>query len=148
MNDNAISILKKAKGIKVGENGIYHGEYKLSFRQERKSGEKGLEAGFQFSTTKDGRRGDIDVDYRFGISHLGAGNSDIQDNGELSKGAIFFSGLPRKQDGRSFTPGCFVSDFLSRLDDARFSPVNPPTRRKMARFTPKSHRLPCAFRAR
>jgi hypothetical protein len=101
LNDNAISILKEARGIKVGENGIYHGEYKLSFRQERKSEEKGLEAGWQISATKDGRRGDIDVDYRFGISHLGAGNSDVQDKRNYQKHIDRWPGLPTWSDKKA-----------------------------------------------
>jgi hypothetical protein len=85
LNDNAISILKQARGIKVGSNDLLHGQYKLSFRQERKNGVKGLEAGFQISATEDGRLGDVDVDYRHGFSHIRADNSNVQAKGNCKK---------------------------------------------------------------
>ena len=98
LNDNTTSILREARGVKAGENGMFHGEYKLSFRQERKDGKKGLEAGFQVSATRDGRRGDLDVDYRFGISHLGAGNSDVRAKGNYQKHIDRWPGLPNWWD--------------------------------------------------
>jgi hypothetical protein len=94
LNDNAISILKQARGVEVGKNRVYHGEYKLSFRQERTDGVKGLEAGFQISATEDGRLGDVDVDYRHGISHIRANNSNVQAKGNCGKHNDRWPGLP------------------------------------------------------
>ena len=62
----------------------YHKGFPDSYRQDRKSGVTGMEAGLQPSYSKDKLRADIDVDYRF-LSHLGTANSDIRAKGNYQR---------------------------------------------------------------
>jgi WD40 repeat protein len=47
----------------------------------------------------DGRRAEVDVDYKFGLGHLGAGNSDVRDKGNYQKHIDRWPGLVNWWDG-------------------------------------------------
>ena len=74
---------KKFLGIPMGQP--YHKGFPYSYRQIRQEGVTGLEAGVQPSYSRDGARSDIDVDYRFGLSHLQPANSDVRAPGNYQK---------------------------------------------------------------
>jgi hypothetical protein len=79
--------LEKAADFDKGENGIFHKGYPTSFRQSRKIGLPGQEAGLHISFTPDGRRAEIHIDYRFGLLHLMSANSDPRANGNRQRHA-------------------------------------------------------------
>ena len=90
------------------ENTVYHVGYPYSYRQT------GKEPNMQFSLSEDGRRADIDVDYRSSRSpqalfngHLTAANSDVR----VGKN-------PRLHNGRWNGFVAWWQDVFGRLDDA------------------------------
>jgi RHS repeat-associated protein len=93
LTSNAESTLKAATHLEYGKNTFFHAEFENSYRQERKDGKKGLEAGFQISATKDYKRADIDVDYRFGFAHVKEDNSNVQAEGNFQKQIDRFPGM-------------------------------------------------------
>jgi hypothetical protein len=94
LKEGAIAKFGKAQGFESSPNapfGVlevfqkYHKGFPLSYRQLREPGVTGMEAGVQPSYSRDGRRSDIDVDYRFGLSHLQPANSDVRAPGNYQK---------------------------------------------------------------
>lgn len=91
LKEGATEKFANAAGFKKGSNKVlgvitvYHDGFPDTFRQTRKEGVKGQEAGLQPSTSKDGRRSDIDVDYRFGGAHFKPSNSDVRASGNYQK---------------------------------------------------------------
>lgn len=92
LKEGAVDKFAQAKDFKYSSNrkllGLiqpYHKGFPDSYRQTRKEGVKGLEAGLQPSISEDGRRSDIDIDYRFGAAHLKAANSDVRAPGNYQK---------------------------------------------------------------
>jgi hypothetical protein len=73
--------LERAAHFEKGENHIFHKEYPISFRQFRRIGLRGQEAGLHICLTRDGRLAQIHIDYRFGLLHLGPANSDVRADG-------------------------------------------------------------------
>lgn len=73
--------LDHAEHFLKGENHIFHKDYPLSFRQFRRIGLHGQEAGLHFCLTRDGRFAQIHIDYRFGLLHLWPANSDVRAQG-------------------------------------------------------------------
>jgi hypothetical protein len=78
---DALQKLERAAYFEKGENHIFHKEYPISFRQFRRIGLRGQEAGLHICVTRDGRFAQIHIDYRFGFLHLGPANSDVRANG-------------------------------------------------------------------
>jgi hypothetical protein len=80
LTESALDTLKRSKEFKRGaDNSVYHKGYPVNYR------ELGGVPSIQFSVAQDGRRTDIDVDYRsssFPVSmfngHLSASNSDVR----------------------------------------------------------------------
>jgi len=64
---------------------MYHKGFPNSYRQEREEGVKGMEAGLQPSYSRDKKRSDIDIDYRFGLEHFKPANSDVRAPGNYQK---------------------------------------------------------------
>lgn len=78
---SALQTLERANGFDKGENHVFHKDYPLSFRQVRRIGLHGQEAGLHFCITRDGHFAQIHIDYRFGLLHLQPSNSDVRANG-------------------------------------------------------------------
>lgn len=78
---DAAGTLERAANFEKGENHIFHKGYPRSFRQVRKIGVHGQEAGLHFCLTPDGQFAQIHIDYRFGLLHLEPANSDVRANG-------------------------------------------------------------------
>ena len=81
LTPDASGKLERAAHFLKGENHIFHKDYPVSFRQFRKIGLHGQEAGLHICLTRDGRFAQIHIDYRFGLLHLGPANSDVRANG-------------------------------------------------------------------
>jgi hypothetical protein len=81
LTPDAAQKLERAAHFEKGENHIFHKEYPISFRQFRRIGLRGQEAGLHICLTRDGRLAQIHIDYRFGLLHLGPANSDVRANG-------------------------------------------------------------------
>jgi len=79
--------LERAALFLRGENHIFHKDYPISFRQFRRIGLHGQEAGLHFCLTRDGRFAQIHIDYRFGLLHLGPANSDVRAEGNHQRHA-------------------------------------------------------------
>lgn len=79
--------LEHADHFLLGENHVFHKDYPISFRQFRKIWLRGQEAGLHFCLTRDGRFAQIHIDYRFGLLHLGAANSDVRAEGNHQRHA-------------------------------------------------------------
>jgi len=77
----ASQTLDRAAQFDKGENHVFHKDYPKSFRQSRRIGFRGQEAGLHFCVTRDGRFAQIHIDYRFGLLHLEPANSDVRANG-------------------------------------------------------------------
>ena len=83
----ALDTLARSKEFKRGvDNAVYHQGYPISYR-----GQTGVPS-VQFSVALDGRRADIDVDYRRSIfpvglfnGHLTASNSDVRAGNNYDK---------------------------------------------------------------
>ena len=105
----ARDVLEKSREFfRDHENTVYHVGYPHSYRQT------GKEPNMQFSLSEDGRRADIDVDYRSSRSpgalfngHLTAANSDVR----IGKN-------PRLHNGRWNGFVAWWQDVFGRLDDA------------------------------
>lgn len=78
LREDSLAVLDRAVEFRRGRNGMYHPSYPVSYRQVRKRGTPAREAGLQLSTSLDGLRGDIDVDYAFGLLHLLPYGSDVR----------------------------------------------------------------------
>jgi len=81
LTPDAAQKLERAAHFEKGENHIFHKEYPISFRQFRRIGLRGQEAGLHICMTRDGRFAQIHIDYRFGLLHLLPTNSDLRANG-------------------------------------------------------------------
>lgn len=79
--------LELADHFLMGENHVFHKGYPISFRQFRKIWLRGQEAGLHFCLARDGRLAPIHIDYRFGLLHLGAANSDVRAQGNHQRHA-------------------------------------------------------------
>jgi hypothetical protein len=114
LTPEARDVLEKSREFfRDHENTAYHVGYPHSYRQT------GKEPNVQFSLSEDGRRADIDVDYRSSRSpkalfngHLTAANSDVR----VGKN-------PRLHDARWHGFVARWQDFFGRLDD-----VSEPSR--------------------
>ena len=95
LKPNALELLAKSKEFaRSGDNVTFHKGYPICFRS--RNGVPSL----QFSATKDGKRGDVDVDYRsnkFPASlvngHLTAANSDVRAGDNDARHNQTWSGL-------------------------------------------------------
>lgn len=79
--------LEHAEHFLKGENHVFHKDYPISFRQFRRIGLHGQEAGLHFCLTRDGRFAQIHIDYRFGLLHLWPANSDVRAQGNHQRHA-------------------------------------------------------------
>ena len=79
--------LEHAEHFLKGENHIFHKDYPISFRQFRRIGLHGQEAGLHFCLTRDGHFAQIHIDYRFGLLHLWPANSDVRAQGNHQRHA-------------------------------------------------------------
>ena len=84
---DALGKLDRAASFLKGENHFFHKDYPISFRQVRRIGLHGQEAGLHLSLTRDARFAQIHVDYRFGLLHLGPANSDVRAEGNHQRHA-------------------------------------------------------------
>ena len=78
---DAAQRLERAADFAKGENHIFHKAYPISFRQFRRIGSHGREAGLHISLAPDKSLAEIHIDYRFGLLHLGPRNSDVRASG-------------------------------------------------------------------
>lgn len=74
----ALQKLDHAGNFEKGENHIFHKGYPISFRQFRRIGRHGKEAGLHISFVPNGRIAEIHIDYRFGLLHLEPANADVR----------------------------------------------------------------------
>jgi hypothetical protein len=74
----ALQKLERSADFARGENHVFHKAYPISFRQFRRIGSHGQEAGLHISLAPDRRLAEIHVDYRFGLLHLESANSDVR----------------------------------------------------------------------
>jgi hypothetical protein len=81
LTPDAAQKLERAAHFEQGENHIFHKEYPISFRQFRRIGLRGQQAGLHISLTRDKRMAQIHIDYRFGLLHLLPTNSDLRADG-------------------------------------------------------------------
>lgn len=79
--------LEHAEHFLEGENHVFHKDYPISFRQFRRIGLHGQEAGLHFCLTRDGHFAQIHIDYRFGLLHLWPANSDVRAQGNHQRHA-------------------------------------------------------------
>lgn len=84
---DALGKLDRAASFVKGENHFFHKDYPISFRQFRRIGLHGQEAGLHFCLTRDARFAQIHIDYRFGLLHLGPANSDVRAEGNHQRHA-------------------------------------------------------------
>ncbi|HEX8837567.1 MAG TPA: hypothetical protein VF748_11570, partial [Candidatus Acidoferrum sp.] len=84
---DALGKLDRAASFLKGENHFFHKDYPISFRQFRRIGLRGQEAGLHFCLTRDARFAQIHIDYRFGLLHLGPANSDVRAEGNHQRHA-------------------------------------------------------------
>jgi hypothetical protein len=94
MNIDGIENISRSQGFSSSSNEhrflffrwqTLHKGFPYSYRQNREMGVKGLRAGVQPSYSRDKSRADIDVDYRFGLSHIQPANSDIRAPGNYQR---------------------------------------------------------------
>lgn len=85
LTPDASQKLERAADFEKGENHFFHKDYPISFRQSRRIGLRGKEAGLHFCLTRDGRFAQIHIDYRFWLLHLGPANSDVRAAGNHKK---------------------------------------------------------------
>jgi len=91
LKPEAVETFGKAQGFEPSSNKVlglfqvYHHGFPDSFRQIRRQGVTGMEAGVQPSYNRSTLRSDIDVDYRFGTAHLQPANSDVRAPGNYQK---------------------------------------------------------------
>jgi hypothetical protein len=87
LESNTFKILKKSQEFRrTADNTVFHKGYPISFRQQ------GGVPSIQFSISRDGRRADVDVDYRSSKfpaavlnGHLTAANSDVRAGGNFGR---------------------------------------------------------------
>ncbi len=77
----ALQKLDRAASFERGENHVFHKGYSISFRQFRRMGLHGQEAGLHISLVPHGRLAEIHIDYRFGLLHWGPANADVRAHG-------------------------------------------------------------------
>ena len=114
LKDGTRDVLEKSQQFfRDHENTVYHAGYPHSYRQT------GKEPNIQFSLSADGKRADIDVDYRSSRTpqamfngHLTAANSDVR-----------VGRNPRLHDGRWSGFIAWWQDVFGRVGDA---PEQPP----------------------
>lgn len=87
LTSDAREKLEHAENFLKGENHIFHKDYPISFRQFRRIGLHGQEAGLHFCLTRDGHFAQIHIDYRFGLLHLWPANSDVRAQGNHQRHA-------------------------------------------------------------
>lgn len=95
LKDNAIGILDKSREFqREGNNTVYHKGYPMNYRQQ------GGAPSMQISIALDGKRADIDVDYRSSSfpaallnGHLSASNSDVRAGNNYDRHVGRWSGL-------------------------------------------------------
>jgi hypothetical protein len=87
LTSDARGNLEHAEHFLKGENHIFHKDYPVSFRQFRRIGLHGQEAGLHFCLTRDGHFAQIHIDYRFGLLHLAPANSDVRAKGNHQRHA-------------------------------------------------------------
>lgn len=87
LTSDAREKLEHAEHFLKGQNHIFHKDYPISFRQFRRIGLHGQEAGLHFCLTRDGHFAQIHIDYRFGLLHLGPANSDVRAQGNHQRHA-------------------------------------------------------------
>ena len=80
LTPDAITKLERAAAFEYGVN---HGGFPFSFRQYRREGLYGREAGVHISVAPDRRHAVIHVDYLYGVIHLFPMNSDVRAIGNL-----------------------------------------------------------------
>jgi RHS repeat-associated protein len=91
LKPGAVETFGKSQGFEPSSNKvlglfqIYHQGFPDSFRQTRREGVIGMEAGVQPSYNRNTLRSDIHVDYRFGGAHLQPANSDVRAPGNYQK---------------------------------------------------------------
>lgn len=109
LKPDALKTLQETEPFKRGmDNTVYHKEYPLNYRQQ------GGVPSIQFSITRDGKRADIDVDYRSskfpgGLfnGHLTSSNSDVTAGNNHERHVNRWDGLPnwwRSLFGLPLTP--------------------------------------------
>jgi hypothetical protein len=81
----ALQRLDRAASFERGENHVFHKGYPISFRQFRRIGLQGKEAGLHISLIPNGRIAEIHIDYRFGLLHLGPANANVRAPGNHQK---------------------------------------------------------------
>ena len=79
--------LERSGHFLKGENHIFHKGFPISFRQIRRIGQRGQEAGLHFCLTRDGSLAQVHIDYRFGLLHLWPANSDVRADGNHQRHA-------------------------------------------------------------
>ncbi len=87
LRPDTLEKLDRAASFLKGENHIFHKDYPISFRQFRRIGLHGQEAGLHFCLTRDARFAQIHIDYRFGLLHLAPANSDVRAEGNHQRHA-------------------------------------------------------------
>lgn len=87
LTSDAREKLERAEHFLKGENHVFHKDYPSSFRQFRRIGLHGKEAGLHFCLTRDGHFAQIHIDYRFGLLHLWPANSDVRAEGNHQRHA-------------------------------------------------------------
>ena len=87
LTSDAREKLERAEHFLKGENHVFHKDYPVSFRQFRRIGLHGQEAGLHFCLTRDGHFAQIHIDYRFGLLHLWPANSDLRAQGNHQRHA-------------------------------------------------------------
>jgi hypothetical protein len=87
LTPDALEKLERSSHFEKGENHVFHKEFPISFRQFRKIGTRGQEAGLHFCLTRDGKLAQIHIDYRFGLLHLEPANSDVRADGNHQRHA-------------------------------------------------------------
>lgn len=92
----ALEKLKRAIEFEEkGRNHIFHKRFPISFRQSRRKGVRGKEAGLHISVSEDGSAAVIHVDYDFGPAHLKPANSDIRAHDNYRKHIQRWPGLTK-----------------------------------------------------
>ena len=87
LTSDAREKLDHAEHFLKGENHVFHKDYPISFRQFRRIGLNGQEAGLHFCLTRDGHFAQVHIDYRFGLLHLWPANSDVRAQGNHQRHA-------------------------------------------------------------
>lgn len=81
LTPDAFQKLERAARFEKGVNHVFHKDYPLSYRQFRRIGLRGREAGLHICLSRDKRLAKVHIDYRFGLLHLAPSNSDLRADG-------------------------------------------------------------------